>query len=365
MTPGIPQDYPLAAPSANNDWLSHTWRLVRWNLKLARRRLMSKILLAILLVGFLLVAGFLVLTYLFIDSASRANVSAACPTPVATSQTSETSPGSGQASCNPNTAQEQQSLQTATNEELQILSFPTILGWTGGYTGFMGIILLCTLAGAVVGGEYSFGTQRLALSRGASRAQVLAGQVGALAILALGTAGMMLIIGTLTGFTLGPALGATLSGIGPDGALQILAFWLVTSLHLFAYALIALLLATLGRSTAAGIAGSLGYVLFEAIALGIISTVALVLVASGSAFGDVLNHVQDFFLGPNLSGLLSGIDQSPLDLGGGGSSASAASAGGLTPYVIPPLQGLIASILYCVLLVGLSYWVLRKRDVTH
>lgn len=360
MTPGISQESSTAAPRANNDWLSHTLSLIGWNVKLARRRLMSKILLAILLAGFLLVMGFLLLSVVVLTSYSTSSVSVACPTPAATAEPGSTPPG-----CDPVAQQQQQQeLQQAKDEELKLLTFPTVLSPTEGYTGFMGIILLCILAGAVIGGEYSFGTQRLALSRGVSRAQVLAGQVGMLALLALMIAGGMLILGILTGFTVGPLLGASLPAFPADGVLQLLGFWLVLSLHLFAYTLVALLLATLGRSTAAGIGGALGYVIFELIALPIVTAIAYLVLTTGSAFGDVLQHIQDAFLAPNLSALLSAVNQSPLDLGGAAAN-NTEGVSGPGVYVISPLQGLLVTLLYCVVLIGLSYWVLRKRDVTN
>ncbi|HEU5368911.1 MAG TPA: hypothetical protein VFU69_10620, partial [Ktedonobacterales bacterium] len=206
------------------------------------------------------------------------------------------------------------------------------------------------------------GTQRLALSRGASRAQVLAGQVGALALLALVVSAGMLLLGALLGFVLGPALGASIPAIPAEGLLQLLGFWMAIALQLFAYALIALLLGTLGRSTAAGIAGSLGYLIVEVIVSSILTTIALEVSFSDPNFSNALGHVQAFFLGPNLSATLSGVNQAPLDLGGQNSS-SVTSA--LAIYVIPPLQGLAVSLLYCILLGGLSYWVLRRRDVTN
>ncbi len=360
MMPGISQESLSPAPSATAGWLGHTWRLARWNLRLAGRRLMSKILLAFLLVGFLLVMGVLLLFFSAVSSINSSHVSAACPSPVATSSAG---PGSGtnDSSCFPTSAQnEQQQSQTTKNADLQLLTFPSILGVVGGYTGFMGVILLCILAGAVIGSEYAYGTQRLALSRGVSRAQLLAGQVGALAMLALAVAGSMLILGTLIGLTLGPALGASLPTIPGGGLLQIVGFWLVLSLQLFAYSLIALLLATVSSSTAAGIGGSLGYLIFESIALPIVVILAGALI--GSNFSKVFSHLPDFFLGPNLAGLLNGVNQSPLDLGGGssGGGGSAIVQGGISP-----LQGLLVALLYCIVLVGISYWVLRRRDVTH
>ncbi len=352
MNPGISQNS-SATPSAN-DWLGHTARLIGWNLRLARRRLMSKILLALLLVGFLLLVGGLLLTYVVVDNIPQQSTCA--PTPVSTSQPTGVGSGSDQP-CVSSSQQAQQAQQDFANADRALLTFPMVLEPAGDYTAFLGVILLCILAGALIGSEYSFGTQRLALSRGVSRAQLLAAQIGALAILALAVAAGMFILGALVGLTIGPLLGGSIPNIPPTGWLEILGFWLVVSLHLFAYALIALCLATLGRSTVAGIAGSLGYLLFETIALPIILLLAAA--ASGSLTTNITN-IQDVFLGPNLSGLQAGVTQTPIDLG-------AASSGSGTPgdLVIAPVQGLLVSLLYCAILIGLSYWALRKRDVTN
>jgi len=354
--PGIPQKS-IATPAASGGWLGHTWRLVRWNVRLARRRLMSKILLSILLAGFALLIGALLLLYLFISSAvTSSQLSSPAPTPISTVQQGEGTPvpiTPPPGATGPSQAEIQQEKQ----QFASLLTFPEDFVLVGGYTTFLGTILICILAGALAGNEYSFGTQRLALSYGVSRAQVLAGQVGALAVLALSVAGGMLILGVLVGLTFGPLLGGVIPTIPPAGLLQLIGFWLVVSLYLFAYALIALLLATLGRSTVAGIAGSLGYLLFESIGLPIIIAVAALL--SGFSSTD-FTGLQAFFLGPNLSGLLSGVSQSPLDLAAGGTSSS----GGTIVNPISGLQGLLVLLLYCTAFIGLSYLVLRKRDVT-
>src|ERR1051326_5989749 len=204
MTPGISQQSNFVPSQASSDWLTHTWRLTLWNVKLVRRRLMSKILLSILLAGFLLVMGVLLLSYIVVSNYSSAAV-ANCPTPAAGDY------GSGNQTCDQSTVvQQQQATQSVQNEELKLLTFPTILSPTGGYPGFVGSILLCILAGALIGSEYSFGAERLALSRGLSRAQVLSGQVAMLALVALSLSAGMLLLGTLLGLSVGPALGGSL-----------------------------------------------------------------------------------------------------------------------------------------------------------
>jgi len=358
MMSGISQN--SGATPKTTDWIGHTLRLVGWNLLLARWRLMSKILVTLLLVGLLLLIGGLLLTYVLVNNTGTAQPTACPPTSVSASQPGDTGPGSSGQPCISSPQQDQQAQQAQeafADLERAFLTFPTVLIPVGGYTAFLGVILLCILAGSLIGSEYSFGTQRLALSRGVSRAQLLAAQIGALAILALAVTAGMFILGALIGLTLGPLLGGSIPNIPPTGWLELLGFWLVVSLHLFAYALIALCLATLGRSTAAGIAGSLGYLLFENIALPII---LLITAALSGSLSTGISTIQNVFLGPNLSGLQAGVTQSPLNLGGASSGSSNADL-----PVIAPTQGLLVSLLYCALLIGLSYWVLRKRDVTN
>ncbi len=353
MTPGISEHTP-ALPQATGSWAAHTWRLALWTLFLARRRLMSKILTAILLAGFLLVVAILLLSFLAVRSVSQSTTTEPCPpTPVITSTPIGPSPGENLPPC-VNLPPGQPEQRTPEQEFASSLTFPSSLGIAGDYTTTMGVILLCILAGALVGNEYSFGTQRLALSRGVSRAQLLAAQVGAFAILALIVAGGMLVLGALFGITIGPAVGGTIPGIPASGWGQMLLYWLTLAFNLLAYTLIALFLGTLGRSTAVGIAGSLGYIILEYIALPIL---ALVAEGVGGSTGSTLTVIHHVFLGPNLSALLAGVSTSPLDLGG-----SSANNQGLNP--IPSTQGLLVALLYCVALIGLSYWMLRQRDVT-
>lgn len=353
MNPGVSQQ-PAALPAIRESWLAQTGRLTLWNLRLARRRLMSKILAAILLLLFLVEIFFLVIV-LVSERATTQSYTVCPPTPASTAVTTEPGPPSSQP-CVPATTGQDQQTQAIDQELAQTLTFPGILIIAGGYTTFLGTILLCILAGAIIGNEYSFGTQRLALSRGVSRAQLIAAQVAALALLALIVTGGMLLLGTLFGVTVGPIVGGVIPNIPLAGWGQLLLYWLALALNLLAYTLIALLLGTLGRSTAVGIAGSLGYIIFESIVAPIL--LALAAGFQGGSVGTTAEVVHHALLGPNLSALINGVTQSPLSLGGSSSSDL-----GISP--IPAAQGLFISLLYCLTLVGLSYWLVLKRDVTH
>jgi ABC-2 type transport system permease protein len=347
-------------PSSPIEWLLNTWRLTRWYLFAAWRRVMSKVLLGILLGLFVLITGFVVLGFVVTQNSPVGSGRNCRTVPAATQQAGDNGNG-GQVVCEPLSPQQEQQIRDQRADAIRgPLTFPGSLEFAGGYTTFMGVILLAILAGAMIGGEFGQGTIRLALSRGVGRAQALTAQVAALAALALGIALGMLLLGALIGVTIGPALGATLPALPAGGAAALLAYWLAVSLYLFAFAAIAFFLATLARSTAAGIAGPLGYLIFELIAIGVLSIVAS-LVAGDT--GDFLRHVPDWFLGQNLSALTTAAFQPlaavvPTFRGGDG------GGGGNGGQTITTAHALLVSLAYCALLVGSTYVIMRRRDVT-
>jgi ABC-type transport system involved in multi-copper enzyme maturation permease subunit len=339
-------------PRASGGWMIEMARLAGGQLLLVRKRLMTKVLVVLLALGFAIVVGFGVLEYALFENQAIFSGANACPTVVA-DQTATPQPG-GPPRCVTPSPQEQQQVEEARQRviaaERTNLTFPTSLGSAGGYAQFMGLILLAILAGALVGGEYAYGTQRLAFARGAGRGQVLAAQTGALAVLALVTAALTLLLGVLSGVTVGPAVGGTVSGLTAAGVGEVLLYWLVISLVLFAGMLIALFTATLGRSTAAGIGGALGYQLLQLIGAGLLGALG------GSIPGDTgtwLTRSQFLFIGPSASLVLGRVAHAPLALVGDDGTG-------------PVAPGVAFAVLvgYCVLMVGLSYLLVRQRDVT-
>lgn len=355
---------PAGAPQATSGaWLGQTWRLTLWELFTAWRRVMSKVLLGILLGLFVLIIGFVLLGYLITQNAPVQGQTCG-PAPVVSTQSSGGNGNSGngsgnpQVQCQPLSAQDQQQIRDQETSSIRAtLTFPSSVQFAGGYTAFMGVILLAILAGAVIGGEFGFGTVRLALSRGVGRAQLLTAQVVALALLSLGISLVMVLLGIIAGFTIGPLLGATVAALPSGGGLALVTYWLAVSLHLFAFAAIAFLLATLARSTAAGIAVPLGYYIFEVIATGILSALSF---AIHGNVGDFLGHVPDWFLGQNLS-VVAAKTFAPLQPASGGIQSG---GGGPTGPTFDLTHGLLVSLAYCVVLIGATYFIMRRRDIT-
>jgi ABC-2 type transport system permease protein len=304
-----------ALPVPSSDWLRETWRLARWQLFLARRRVISKILLILLLVFYAITVAFVALIYVAVSSSAGPEGTEAAST------------------------------------IRNLIAFPTSLSLAAIYTRIVGVLLLCVLVGALTGSEYGFGTLRLILPRGTSRGQLFTAQIAAVAILALGTAGFMLLVAALVGLVLGPIFGASL--LFPSGAtwVEIVKFWLALSFQLFGYALIAYFAGTLGRSTLAGVAVPLGYVFLEVFVGNIVLTVVAIILFGTPDARERVMHIPDWFLGSNTSAVMTQVGQYPLALDLGSTSLSL-------------WRALLVAGAYCVLLLVGSYLLLTRRDVT-
>lgn len=366
----------VPAPRATGGWLVATLRLVRWELFQVWRRVLAKVLLGLFLGFFALVVVGIMLAYSATAAQSSIQPTGQCYSSNGPDQGGTAIP------CPTPGPEEQRSIQAARSSAADAIraqiTFPVSVSLAVEYASFMGVIFLCIIAGALVGGEYGFSTQRLALSRGVGRGQALAAKVAALAALAVGATGAMLALGALVGVTLGPLFGGTPDGISAAGALQLGTYWAVTALRLFSYSLIALFLATLGRSTAAGVGGALGFVVVEVIALPIITLIIVSQRFAGAAFSpvgqptpqassvaDTLNVIRDAFLQTNLDVLKAAARQGPLDLGAGGTTATVSR---LQDLLVPPpstAQALVVALLWCVAMVGFSYLLVRSRDVAN
>ncbi|HEX6817631.1 MAG TPA: ABC transporter permease subunit [Ktedonobacterales bacterium] len=307
----------LATKSPTPTWVrgpvEETLRLGLWNLFLAWRRTMSKVLLGVLLGAYALLVLGLLLLYV-----------------IAASNNSDVAP-----------------LRAP-------LTFPDSLMLTGGLVRYLAPLLAAILAGALIGGEYAFGTYRLSLARGNSRAQVLGGQVLALAFIALITSGLMLVIGLLVGVTLGPLLGSDLVIPYPDGWLQIAIFWLALSLNIWGYTLVALFFATLGRSAAAGIGGALGAFVVEfVLAVLVFPAIAAILGALHlTRTADFFAKVPYFFFGQSLGATVTYSQLHPIQLAS-------------SPPNEPLALALVVVLIYCAALIAGSYALFKQRDIAE
>ena len=332
------------APVASaGDGPIHTLRMARWLLYTVRRRAMGKVIFGLLVGSLVLVTAVQALFY----------VIALNSVPQGGSCVSE---NGGPPVCQQLSPDQILAAQQAAAKSVALgLTFPQTLSVVEVLVSLIGVIVLTTLAGAVVGGEYGHGTVRVVLSRGVGRAQLIAAQALALAALSLLAAAVMMLIGLLVGFTLGPALGGTLPAYASGAPVELLQTWLALALNLFGYCAIALFFATLGRSTAAGIGFALGFFVAEYVLEGVLTTVSFAFQAAQPRTAEFIRHISDWFLGPNVGYIVQHASLSPLVISPYPDQASAAFGTG---------HALLVALLYLVLTIGGSYLLTRKRDIT-
>lgn len=329
-----------ATPAPTGVWITEVLRLTRWELYLAWRRVMAKVLIVLMLVAYALVIGVVGIGLTAIQNQPPQQAYQCPPDAV---------------DCHAPTQAELDQERAATLAQFSgPVTFPTSLGFAATVTRIVGLILICILAGTLVGSEYGFSTQRLALSRGTSRLQILTAQAAALAVISMILAAGMLLVGALVGLIMGPAFGQGISVPSFSGWIEIFKFFIAFAFSLFAYTLVALAAATLGKSTAAGVGLTLGVIVIELIVGPILTTIGVILVnVAHYDFGKVLQHIPDWFLGSNVGALLGYAGQYPIGL---------ASDPG-PDYTLARV--LIVSLVYCAIFFGGSYLLLSRRDVTE
>ena len=236
------------------------------------------------------------------------------------------------------------------------LRLPASLSLVGQLILSLGEILMIILVSTIVGGEYTDKTVRLMLTRGPTRTQFVLAKVGAALVCCAIGASVMIVLGIPLGlfFNLFTGLPFTLDFFTPAWLSHALLYILITIFSLFVYSMLALFLATLGRSTAAGIAGALTWLLLgEAILRTILDFIGT---ATGGTTGDILRSVPDYFIGSNTGALLQNQNQY---LGFFGASSLS------SPSSISNLHAILVLLGYVVAFIGLSLWLNQKRDITN
>jgi len=342
MNPTAPQASGVASviPAPAGIWITEVFRLTRWELYLAWRRAMAKVLIILLVVFYAIVVGFVGFALASIQN-QPAPQAVQCPPDAVGCQA-------------PSQQELDQERAASIAQFSDPVTFPTSLGFAASFTRIVGLILICIMAGALVGSEYGYGTQRLAFSRGTSRLQMLTAQTVALAVISMIVAGGMLVLATIVGLTMGPAFGVAVSAPSFGGWMEILKFFFAFSFSLFAYTMVALAAATLGKSTAAGVGLALGVIVIELILTPILTAIGIALVElAHNDFGNVLQHIPDWFLGSNVGALLGLAGNYPIGL----------AAAPATDFTLA--RSLLVALAYCVVLFVGSYLLLSRRDVTE
>ncbi len=234
------------------------------------------------------------------------------------------------------------------------LRLPTSLSLATVIAENIGRLLIVILAGSIVGGEYSHGTFRLMLTRGPSRSQFVLMKIGAiLACIFIGLL-LMICIGIVTGllFTLFTGIAQSFGFLTGAWILHAILYTLATMLDLFIYAMLALCLATLGRSTAAGVAGAIAWVLLEPVVSSLLVVIGFL---NKGSLGRIISAIPDYLIGNNTDALLQNQGQylfhTPV-------TAS-------TPVPLSNVHALLVLVVYLAIFIGIAWYVTFKRDVVN
>ncbi|HZR41955.1 MAG TPA: ABC transporter permease subunit [Ktedonobacteraceae bacterium] len=346
-SPQTGQGVQVAAPARRStvimgrqDFVSVLFRAINAELYKIRRRMMSKVL---AIIGILfIIAGFVILSF---TVASQAAAIAQKPAteflPLSCIQASK------QSCATQADLAKQAALQSATAP----LHLPNSFVNAVGMINFIGLFLLVTLAGTIVGGEYHVGTIRLMLTKGPTRTQFLLAKAGAIlaciAITFLVLVPTGIITGTVLMFIQAPGIAINFSFLTGMWVLHALLYLLAAILGLFVYTMIALCLSTLGKATVAGVAGTIVWWIVEgalADALGLLASLGR------GPLNDFLKAIPDYFIGNNIATLLS--NQSRYLEGGQPTTAS-------------DLHALLVLFFYLIVFIGLAWWVSERRDITN
>jgi len=208
-----------------------------------------------------------------------------------------------------------------------------------GITGTLGMVLLAILGASAVGLEYGLGTLRPILVRGTGRLSYLAGKY--LALVAATTVALLLVSAAAAGSSAlafkaalaPPELVATGIAFG-EVALTFVKTWVA----LLAFMTIAASVTLLTRSTAAGMAVSIGYFVFEGIFIRLMS----------AAF-DWFETVGDYLPMRNINALA----RSTFSIGPGGATAN----------TIDTAHASVVVAVYAIGFATLAVMMFRRRDV--
>jgi ABC-type transport system involved in multi-copper enzyme maturation permease subunit len=229
------------------------------------------------------------------------------------------------------------------------LHLPYTIGIANQIIQSLGLVLIVILAGTIVGGEYSGSTVRLMFTRGPTRTQFLLSKIGAiLACIVLGVV-VGIILGIIISIIMNLFAGTStnMSFFSAMWLLHLFVFLLEAMLALFMYAMLSLCLSTLGRATAAGVAGSLVWWVLESVLGGAFYLAGLQI---KGFIGDFLRAVPDYFIGNNISALLQN---------------QASSIYGAIPSELSDLHAVLVLAGYLVIFIGLAWWVNKNRDITN
>ncbi len=234
--------------------------------------------------------------------------------------------------------QEHEQQQEQIEQQHAVFTLPGSISTALGTAQSMGVILFAIFTASVIGTEYGWGTIRLVLAVGTRRWHYLSGKLALLALAALGSLVLMvpfsivssLIVANLAGSV---EFGFLSLGFLGDVVADVGRIWFA----IWPYIALAAVFTVLSRSSAAGIALTIGYYFIEQI-----------MVAQLLAF-DWFQTVADYMLGRNVTAWMMGM------------SNNQGATGGELPS---QLHAALVLLVYILVLGGLALWLFQRRDIT-
>jgi ABC-type transport system involved in multi-copper enzyme maturation permease subunit len=330
----------------NASYLGVLLRLIGAELYKIRRRAMSKVLSIIALIIMVMFFCIISIGSFFVlasPSATFLSVSSCLSTTTKT--------GTPCANQSPTQAELDQAKLNALTTVSTPLRLPSSLDVALQLIGVVGLVLIVILTGTIVGGEYSVGTIRLMFTRGPTRTQFFLAKLGAVLVCIVLGVLVTVLLGMLTGAVLNlfTGISSNFSFLTMSWFLHSLLKLLITMLSLFMFAAIALCLSTLGRATAAGVAGALVWWGLEAI---VGSVLALIGNETSGSLGAVAKAIPNFFISTSINTLSQ-------------NQSTYITSNVLRAGVVPDWQALLVLAVYLIVFIGIAWWVNQKRDISN
>ena len=214
---------------------------------------------------------------------------------------------------------------------------------------FWGGMLVGILTASIVATEYSWGTVRLALSRGQTRNHYLTTKLIGIGIIA--SAGMLLAlaIGLIFSVIATNVAGLPVTFDTPDGPSFAGAVLMVVraAYAVLPYGLLAFALTVVGRSTTIGVVGIVLFMFIEAIMIAVLG-----------GLGGVGPDVRAFMIGHNVAALIAANRIGFTDYN------SFAPREMLPAFELPdPFVAAFVIAVYCAIFLAIAYYVFQKRDL--
>lgn len=214
---------------------------------------------------------------------------------------------------------------------------------------FWGAMLVGILAASTVATEYGWGTVRLAVSRGQTRAQYLTMKlVGIASVASIGMLGA-LAVGLFFSVLASNLAGERISFDVPNGpSFPDAVFMVIRAAYaVLPYGLLAFGLAVVSRSTTLGVAGIILFMFIESIMIAVLGDL-----------GGIAPDIRAFLIGHNVSALLAA------NRIGSGEYFGLALRGTPEASQLPdPWIGALVIAVYCAIFLAISYYVFQKRDL--